>query len=158
MEAVPIFRQAIDFIKLAKEAIKDEQYIKFYDKVLTGLENAADALGEPPMYAIKVARLNDAAVQHAEHLAFYLFRVKALTKELEEKFRALASSDDTSAEYKKFEDGINERINKINEEQKEVMKDRQEIDIFTAIINGHTRKEAEAKIAEYNKQAQAMGV
>lgn len=91
-------------------------------------------------------------------LAFLLFRKKALTKELEEKFFALPSIDDVAGLYKKYEKEHEENRSEI---QKLIDADRakeHKLDVFKGVLNGMSVEQAEEGLKKYEAQlAQAMG-
>lgn len=119
------------------------------------INNACGALNENEE---KIAMLRAYAVQEANRVASTLWRLNLITPELEKEYRALPAQDEMAAAYNKFLDDRKARTDKIMEENKVIMDEKKEMDIFMGIINGIAAEESEAKYNEYmQKQRAAMG-
>lgn len=119
------------------------------------INNACGALKENEE---KIAMLRAYAVQEANRVASTLWRLNLITPELEKEYRALPAQDEMAAAYNKFLDDRKARTDKIMEENKVIMDEKKEMDIFMGIINGIAAEESEAKYNEYmQKQRAAMG-
>lgn len=140
--------KALEFVEKALPLINNEDQKAYYEKVVSGMKEAADMEDTDA----KKARRDDAGVRYANQLAYFLFLQDSLTDELTDMIRALPSVDEVSATYKKYEDENKARIEEINNMQREVMSQQQSMDIFTAVILGNSREDAEAKLAEYERQ------
>ena len=86
---------------------------------------------------------------------FILFRADNLDDGLVKDFRALPTAEYTGEEVRKFEDARQERIDGLNDMHQEIVDEQKDLDIFTAVIAGMSKEEAEAKMAEYEAQVKA---
>lgn len=106
----------------------------------------------------KLAMLRAYAVQEANRVASTLWRLNLITDMLEAEFRGLPSQEEVAREYNKFLDDRNARTDKIMDENKTIMDEKKEMDIFMGIVSGISAEESEAKCNEYmQKQRAAMG-
>ena len=103
----------------------------------------------------KLARLCDAAVKYANQVMFILYRSDKLTDELTAAFRALPSAEETGESVRKIDEERQKRIDEINTMHEQIVNEQKDLDIFTAVIAGMSKEEAEAKMAEYEAQAKA---
>lgn len=140
--------KALSFVEKALPLINNEDQKAYYEKVVAGMKEAADMEDTDA----KKARRDDAGVRYANQLAYFLFLQDSLTDELTAEVRALPSVDEVSAKYKEFEDAHKAHIEEINDMQRAVMAEQQSMDIFTAVILGNSREDAEAKMAEYERK------
>lgn len=142
--------------KLIDEGIKlleDEKQIEYFTSVLESLKSAKDLAGDNEE---KLDRLTDAAIKYVNQLFFILFRHDKLSKEIADEFRTLPSPEVTGEKIKEYEAAHQAKIDAINEEQKAVMAERKELDIFLAVISGMTKEQAEQKMAAYEAQIAQM--
>lgn len=140
---------AVELIKKAVELLEDEDQKAYFTKVTKSVENASSLVeGDEE----KAARLEDAAVKFANQIMFILYRADKLTDELTAEFRALPSAEFTGDQVKLHESERQARIDEINEAHQEIIDEQKELDIFTAVIGGMSKEEAEKKMAEYEAQ------
>ena len=140
---------AVELIKKAVELLEDEDQKAYFTKAAKSVENAESLVeGDEE----KAARLEDAAVKFANQIMFILYRADKLTDELTAEFRALPSAEFTGDQVKLHESDRQARIDEINEAHQEIIDEQKELDIFTAVIGGMSKEEAEKKMAEYEAQ------
>lgn len=140
---------AVELIKKAVELLEDENQKTYFTKVTKSVENASSLVDGDEE---KAARLEDAAVKFANQIMFILYRADKLTDELTAEFRALPSAEFTGDQVKLHESERQARIDEINEAHQEIIDEQKELDIFTAVIGGMSKEEAEKKMAEYEAQ------
>lgn len=140
---------AVELIKKAVELLEDEDQKTYFTKVTKSVENASSLVDGDEE---KAARLEDAAVKFANQIMFILYRADKLTDELTAEFRALPSAEFTGDQVKIHEAARQDRIDEINEAHQEIIDEQKELDIFTAVIGGMSKEEAEKKMAEYEAQ------
>lgn len=148
-----IFEKAQSLIADGAKLLEDEKQIEYFNSVSESLEAAKDMAGEDEE---RLDRLTDAAIKYVNQLFFILFRHAKLDGELAETFRSLPSPEVTGAKVKEYEDAHQAKIDAINDEQRAVMAERKELDIFLAVISGMTKEQAEQKMAQYEAQIAQM--
>ena len=140
--------KGIALIKEIAEKLSDQNQKEFFDKT-------AEALTVAKEYATteeKEARLLDAVIKYANQSAFILFRQNEMTDEIAAKLRELPTPEDTSAQVKTFNDARQEKIDAVNEQHREIYEEEKDLDIFTGIIAGMTKEQAEKRMAEHEAQ------
>ena len=141
---------AVELINKAVELLEDEKQKTYFTKVAESVKTAASLVEDD---AEKAARLEDAAVKYANQIMFILYRADKLTDELTAEFRNLPSAEFTGDQVKLHESDRQARIDEINEMHQKIIDEQKELDIFTAVIAGMSKEEAEKKMAEYEAQA-----
>ena len=67
-------------------------------------------------------------------------------------FRRLVTPEFTGEQVREFEKARDERIEEINNMHQTIVDEQKDLDIFTAVIAGMSKEEAEKKMAEYEAQ------
>ena len=116
------------------------------------ISNACGAVNEN---AEKIAMLKAYAVQEANRVASTLWRFNLITPELEKAYRELPSQQEMADQYNAFLDDRKARTDKIMADNKVIMDEKKEMDIFMGVVNGISAKESESKYNEYMKRQQA---
>jgi len=148
-----MFEKAYELLKTLSEKLTDEDQKKYFEKVLSSLNVAAGMVGDDEE---KQVRIVDAAVKYVNQLAFILFRNGSISEEETAEFRELPAPEETSKKVREFEDAHQAKIDAINEQQKAVMDERKDLDLFLAVISGMSEEEAKAKMAQYEAQIAQM--
>ena len=144
-----IYEDALAVIEKATPLLSDEKQKEYFTKtagsirVASGLVNGSDE---------KLTRLCDAAVRYANQVLFILFREDKITDELGTMFRRLVTPEFTGEQVREFEKARDERIEEINNMHQTIVDEQKDLDIFTAVIAGMSKEEAEKKMAEYEAQ------
>lgn len=158
METIKAANKVIrDGLALLPDEVKKDFMAQANPKITidVAINNACGALNKNEE---KIAMLRAYAVQEANRVASTLWRLNLITPELEAEYRALPAQDEMAAAYNEFLDDRKARTNKIMDENKVIMDEKKEMDIFMGIVNGIPAEESEAKYNEYmQKQRAAMG-
>ena len=151
-EVKSIYQEALEVIEKAVPFLVDDKQKEYFTKVSESVRVAAGLVNGNEE---KLTRLCDAAVKYANQIMFILFRADNLDDGLVKDFRALPTAEYTGEEVRKFEDARQERIDGLNDMHQEIVDEQKDLDIFTAVIAGMSKEEAEAKMAEYEAQVKA---
>ena len=151
-EVKAIYQEALEVIEKATPSLVDEKQKEYFTKIAESIRTASGMINEDEE---KLARLCDAAVKYANQVMFILYRSDKLTDELTAAFRALPSAEETGDSVRKIDEERQKRIDEINTMHEQIVNEQKDLDIFTAVIAGMSKEEAEAKMAEYEAQAKA---
>ena len=151
-EVKAIYQEALEVIEKATPSLVDEKQKEYFTKIAESIRTASGMINEDEE---KLARLCDAAVKYANQVMFILYRSDKLTDELTAAFRALPSAEETGESVRKIDEERQKRIDEINTMHEQIVNEQKDLDIFTAVIAGMSKEEAEAKMAEYEAQAKA---
>lgn len=136
---------AIKLISTGATLLTDEKQKEFFEGILKSLEVAkAEANNEE-----KEARYIDASVKYANQISFILFRKGALSDEMEAELRELPTPEDTAAKVAEFNNARQARIDEINKQHQAVFDEEKDLDVFTGIIAGLSKEDAEKRMAEH---------
>lgn len=135
-------------IKLISEGVAlltDEKQKEFFEGILKSLEIAkVEADNEE-----KLARFADASIKYANQISFILFRAGALTDEMTAELRALPTPEETAVKVKEFNDARQARIDEVNKQHQAIFEEEKALDVFTGIIAGLSKEDAEKRMAEH---------
>jgi hypothetical protein len=135
-------------IKLISEGaalLTDEKQKEFFEGILKSLEIAkVEADNEE-----KLARFADASIKYANQISFILFRAGTLTDEMTAELRALPTPEETAIKVKEFNDARQARIDEVNKQHQAIFEEEKALDVFTGIIAGLSKEEAEKRMAEH---------
>lgn len=151
-EVKAIYQEALEVIEKATPSLVDEKQKEYFTKIAESIRTASGMINEDEE---KLVRLCDAAVKYANQVMFILYRSDKLTDELTAAFRALPSAEETGESVRKIDEERQKRIDEINSMHEQIINEQKDLDIFTAVIAGMSKEEAEAKMAEYEAQAKA---
>lgn len=135
-------------IKLISEGVAlltDEKQKEFFEGILKSLEVAKTEAGNEE----KEARFIDASVKYANQISFILFRKGALSDEMEAALRELPTPEDTAAKVAEFNNARQARIDEINKQHQAIFDEEKDLDVFTGIIAGLSKEDAEKRMAEH---------
>ena len=135
----------IELIKSGIDLLKDEKQKKFFEDNIKSIEVAKAEINNDE----KAARFIDASVKYANQISFILFRQNAITDAMTTTLRGLPTPEDTAASVQEFNDARQKRIDSINEMHKEIFDEQKDLDVFTGIIAGLTKEDAERRMAEH---------
>lgn len=147
-----IYQEALEVIEKAVPFLVDDKQKEYFTKIPESIRVAAGLVNGNEE---KLTRLCDAAVKYANQVMFILFRAGNLDDGLVKDFRALPTAEYTGEEVRKFENARQKRIDEVNDMHQEIVDEQKDLDIFTAVIAGMSKEEAEAKMAEYEAQVKA---
>lgn len=128
---------AAAFVAEEKESLKKQ--IEFFEGILKSLELAKTEANTDETKA----RYTDAAVKYANQISFIVYRKTA--PELED----LPTPEETAAEVNKFNSARQARIDEINKQHQAIFEEEKALDVFTGIIAGLSKEEAEKRMAEH---------
>lgn len=148
----PIYKEALDIIEKATPQLDDEKQKEYFTKIAESIRTASGLVNEDEE---KLVRLCDAAVKYANQVMFILYRSDKTTDELTAAFRALPSAEYTGEEVRKIEAERQKRIDEINSMHEQIVNEQKDLDIFTAVIAGMSKEEAEKKMAQYEEEVRA---
>ncbi len=151
-EVKAIYQEALEVIEKATPSLVEEKQKEYFTKIAESIRVASGLVNNDDE---KMARLTDAAVKYANQVMFILYRADKLTDELTAAFRALPSAEETGDAVRKIDEERQKRIDEINNMHQQIVDEQKDLDIFTAVIAGMSKEEAEAKMAEYEAQAKA---
>ena len=135
----------IELIKSGIDLLKDEKQKKFFEGIVKSLEVAKAEINNDE----KAARFIDASVKYANQISFILFRQNTITEDMTTVLRGLPTPEDTAASVQEFNDARQKRIDSVNEMHKEIFEEQKDLDVFTGIIAGLTKEDAERRMAEH---------
>lgn len=135
----------IELIKGGIDLLKDERQKKFFEGIIKSLEVAKAEINNDE----KEARFIDASVKYANQIFFILFRQNTITDAMTKALRGLPTPEETAASVRKFNDDRQKRIDRVNEMHKEIFNEQKDLDVFTGIIAGLTKEDAERRMAEH---------
>lgn len=147
-----IYQEALEVIEKATPFLVEEKQKEYFTKIAESIRVASGLVNNDDE---KMARLTDAAVKYANQVMFILYRADKLTDELTAAFRALPSAEETGDAVRKIDEERQKRIDEINNMHQQIVDEQKDLDVFTAVIAGMSKEEAEAKMAEYEAQAKA---
>lgn len=153
-----IYEDALAVIEKATPLLLDDKQKGYFESVSKSIKTAADMLEagkDSEKNDEKVVRLCDAAVKYANQLMFILFRDDKITDELGTMFRRLVTPEFTGEQVRVYEKAREDRIEELNNAHQAIVDEQKDLDIFTAIIAGMSKEEAEKRMAEYEAQAKA---
>lgn len=130
---------AIKIITQKLEKLTDEKQIEFFTGILKSLELAKAEVDNDE----KEARFIDAAVKYANQISFIVYRKEA------EDLKILPTPEETAAKVQEFNAVRQKRVDEVNEKHKEIFEEQKALDVFTGIIAGLSKEEAEKRMAEH---------
>lgn len=135
----------IELIKGGIDLLKDEKQKNFFEGIIKSLEIAKAEINNDE----KAARFIDASVKYANQISFILFRQNTITDAMTTELRGLPTPEETAASVQEFNDARQKRIDRVNEMHKEIFNEQKDLDVFTGIIAGLTKEDAERRMAEH---------
>lgn len=135
----------IELIKSGIDLLKDEKQKNFFEGIIKSLEIAKAEINNDE----KKARFIDASVKYANQISFILFRQNTITDAMTTELRGLPTPEETAASVQEFNDARQKRIDSVNEMHKEIFDEQKDLDVFTGIIAGLTKEDAERRMAEH---------
>lgn len=133
-------KKANTIVKSAIALMTQEEDIKRFENIPEIFNNASGAInGHAPSEAL----LKVYMVSMANNAVFLLWRRGLLTEELEKEFRELPSTEEAGKDYNDFELELNKEAEALENSRQEFMNKQHDIDIFKAVLNGKSKKEAE---------------
>lgn len=135
----------IELIKSGIDLLKDEKQKNFFEGIVKSLEVAKAEINNDE----KAARFTDAAVKYANQISFILFRQNTITDAMATALHGLPTPEETAAAVQEFNNARQKRIDNVNEMHKEIFNEQKDLDVFTGIIAGLTKEEAERRMAEH---------
>ena len=150
-EVKAIYQEALEVIEQATPLLDDEKQKEYFTKIAESIRVASGMANNDE----KLIRLCDASVKYANQVMFILFRTDKISDELAAKFRTLITPEETGKDVRQIEDERQARIDAITEQQQAIIAEQRDLDIFTAVIAGMSKEEAEAKMAAYEEEVKA---
>ena len=135
----------IELIKSGIDLLKDEKQKNFFEGIIKSLDVAKAEINNDE----KAARFTDAAVKYANQISFILFRQNTITDAMATELRGLPTPEETAAAVQEFNNARQKRIDRVNEMHKEIFDEQKDLDVFTGIIAGLTKEDAERRMAEH---------
>ena len=129
-------------IKIIKEKLTqltDDRQKEFFNGILDSLEIAKGEIDNDE----KEARFIDAAIKYANQISFIVYRKTAPD------FAGLPTPEETAAKVQEFNDARQKRVDEINEKHQEIFNEQKALDVFTGIIAGLSKEEAQKRMAEH---------
>ena len=145
-------KQANQLIKKALEILTDENDLAHFSNVPEIFNNASGMVnGDENCEAM----LKGWMVSQANNVMFLLWRRGLLTKELEDEYRELPSTEEAVKDFEGFEKANAEKANELEAARKEFMDAQHKTDIFKAVLNGMSKEKAEEEYAKMQAQIEA---
>ena len=145
-------KQANQLIKKALEILIDENDLAHFSNVPEIFNNASGMVNGDEYCE---AMLKGWMVSQANNIMFLLWRRGLLTKELEDEYRELPSTEEAVKDFEGFEKANAEKANELEAARKEFMDAQHKTDIFKAILNGMSKEKAEEEYAKMQAQIEA---
>ena len=145
-------KQANQLIKKALEILTDENDLAHFSNV-PEIFNSASGMVNGDEYC--EAMLKGWMVSQANNVMFLLWRRGLLTKELEDEYRELPSTEEAVKDFDGFEKANAEKANELEAARKEFMDAQHKTDIFKAVLNGMSKEKAEEEYAKMQAQIEA---
>lgn len=145
-------KQANQLIKKALEILTDENDLAHFSNVPEIFNNASGMVNGDEYCE---AMLKGWMVSQANNIMFLLWRRGLLTKELEDEYRELPSTEEAVKDFDGFEKANAEKANELEAARKEFMDAQHKTDIFKAILNGMSKEKAEEEYAKMQAQIEA---
>lgn len=145
-------KQANQLIKKALEILTDENDLAHFSNVPEIFNNASGMVNGDEYCE---AMLKGWMVSQANNIMFLLWRRGLLTKELEDEYRELPSTEEAVKDFESFEKANAEKANELEAARKEFMDAQHKTDIFKAILNGMSKEKAEEEYAKMQAQIEA---
>lgn len=136
---------AIKLISTGATLLTDEKQREFFEGIIKSLEVAKTEANNEE----KEARYIDASVKYANQISFILFRNGALSDEMEAELRELPTPEDTAVKVAEFNNARQARIDEINKQHQAIFDEEKDLDVFTGIIAGLSKEDAEKRMAEH---------
>lgn len=145
-------KQANQLIKKALEILTDENDLAHFSNVPEIFNNASGMVNGDEYCE---AMLKGWMVSQANNIMFLLWRRGLLTKELEDEYRELPSTEEAVKDFEGFERANAEKANELEAARKEFMDAQHKTDIFKAVLNGMSKEKAEEEYAKMQAQIEA---
>ena len=145
-------KQANQLIKKALEILTDENDLAHFSNVPEIFNNASGMVNGDEYCE---AMLKGWMVSQANNIVFLLWRRGLLTKELEDEYRKLPSTEEAVKDFEGFEKANAEKANELEAARKEFMDAQHKTDIFKAVLNGMSKEKAEEEYAKMQAQIEA---
>lgn len=145
-------KQANQLIKKALAILTDENDLAHFSNVPEIFNNASGMVNGDEYCE---AMLKGWMVSQANNIMFLLWRRGLLTKELEDEYRELPSTEEAVKDFESFEKANAEKANELEAARKEFMDAQHKTDIFKAILNGMSKEKAEEEYAKMQAQIEA---
>ena len=145
-------KQANQLINKALEILTDENDLAHFSNVPEIFNNASGMVNGDEYCE---AMLKGWMVSQANNIVFLLWRRGLLTKDLEDEYRALPSTEEAVKDFEGFEKANAEKANELEAARKEFMNAQHKTDIFKAILNGMSKEKAEEEYAKMQAQIEA---
>lgn len=145
-------KQANQLIKKALEILTDENDLAHFSNVPEIFNNASGMVNGDEYCE---AMLKGWMVSQANNVMFLLWRRGLLTKELEDDYRELPSTEEAVKDFEGFEKANAEKANELEAARKEFMDAQHKTDIFKAVLNGMSKEKAEEEYAKMQAQIEA---
>lgn len=143
----------LTFIRKNKDQLADEADRDSFEEVLGYLETAKSLADT----ARKRVALMDATTKYANQLAFRLYTENNLSEEVAAIFREFRTVKDVSTDAREYRDLDQTHADSITKLQQEYMAEREDFDVFLAVIGGMTEAEAKQKQQAFReRQRQAL--
>lgn len=142
-------KQANQLIKKALEILTDENDLAHFSNVPEIFNNASGMVNGDEYCE---AMLKGWMVSQANNIMFLLWRRGLLTKELEDEYRELPSTEEAVKDFDGFEKANAEKANELEAARKEFMDAQHKTDIFKAVLNGMSKEKAEEEYAKMQAQ------
>lgn len=145
-------KQANQLIKKALEILTDENDLAHFSNVPEIFNNASGMVNGDEYCE---AMLKGWMVSQANNIMFLLWRRGLLTKELEDEYREMPSTEEAVKDFEGFEKANAEKANELEAARKEFMDAQHKTDIFKAILNGMSKEKAEEEYAKMQAQIES---
>lgn len=148
-------KQANQIVKKVLEKLTDENDIARFSSVPEIFNNASGMINGNKM---NEALLKGWMVSQANNAVFLLWRRGILTKEIEDEYRKLPSTEEAVKDYDELQAKDKSVADELEAKRREYTEGQHVLDIFKAVLNGVPKDLAEARYEEYKqKLAQSLG-
>lgn len=147
-------KEANKIVKDVLAILKDKADIAHYKPVVERFNNAAGAVNGDPL---NEALLKGWMVSQATNAVFLLWRRGLLTKEIEDEWRALPSTEEALEDYTKLMAEDKKKADELEALRRNYVESQHKFDIFKSILNGVPAEKAEKEYQEYQKQLAEAG-
>lgn len=143
----------LTFLRQNHTKLKDEADASSFSDIIGYLETAKGMASDNK----RMTCLYDAATKYVNQLAFRLYVEEGLDEETAKRFRDFDTVKSAAALARSYSEEDKAHADTISALQREYMADREDFDVFIAVIRGMSEEEAKAKQKAFReRQKQAL--
>lgn len=139
------------FLRKNHTKLADEADVSSFKEIIGYLETAKGMVSDNK----RMTCLYDAATKYVNQLAFRLYVEESLDEETAERFRRFETVKTVADFARAYSEEDKAHADAISGLQREYMQDREDFDVFVAVIGGMSEEEAKAKQEAFRERQKA---